>query len=170
MLSRPFPIRAFRITPPRITGLVAAATLLASALTGAGAAGAETKRTKFDWDALGAEFCRLTLAGDYAGMQDILTPSLIAQIAAASANPEMPGPRTLFQSYTNEVPVCEAKTRNAAIVAVTRSNAGGAAPTWTEYVEVVPEADGTTRIDNILFATKRSDTLRSRLDYYIANR
>lgn len=137
--------------------LLLAAALLASA----SAAGANTK---YDWDALGAEFCRLSLAGDLTGMADLLTPSLLERIKAASANPELPSPRVLFQSYVNEVPVCEAHTRNAAIVAITRSMPGGAAPAWTEYVEVVPLADGTTRIDNVLFATRRSDTLRARLD------
>lgn len=129
----------------------------------AAAASAES-RSRYDWDALGAEFCRLTLAGDLRGMTAILTPSLIQEIQAAAANPELPSPRVLFQSYVNEVPVCAAKTRNAAIVAITRSMPGGAAPAWTEYVEVVPMADGTTRIDNVLFATRRSDTLRARLD------
>lgn len=129
----------------------------------ASAAGAEG-RTKFDWDALGAEFCRLSLAGDMEGMTPLLTPSLVQSIQAAAANPALPSARVLFQSYVNEVPVCEARTRNAAIIAITRSMPGGAAPAWTEYVEVVPLADGTTRIDNVLFATRRSDTLRARLD------
>jgi hypothetical protein len=129
----------------------------------ASAAAAEA-RTRFDWDALGAEFCRLSLAGDLDAMAPLLTPSLVQDIRAAAANPGLPDPRVLFQSYVNEVPVCEAHTRNAAIIAITRSMPGGAAPAWTEYVEVVPMADGTTRIDNVLFATRRSDTLRARLE------
>lgn len=134
-----------------------AVALLASAASAEG-------RTKFDWDALGAEFCRLSLAGDMEAMTPLLTPSLVESIRAAAANPALPGARVLFQSYVNEVPVCEARTRNAAIIAITRSMPGGGAPSWTEYVEVVPLADGTTRIDNVLFATRRSDTLRARLD------
>ena len=136
----------------------------AAALLSSYSAAAAEGGTKFDWDALGAEFCRLSLAGDMAGMTGLLTPTLVQSIQAASVNPNLPGARTLFQSYVNEVPVCEARTRNAAIIAITRSMPGGAAPAWTEYVEVVPMADGTTRIDNVLFATRRSDTLRSRLD------
>lgn len=123
-------------------------------------------RQKTNWDALGAEFCRLTLTGNLAEMRDILSDTLVMDISAAAANPEMPPARTLFQSYTNEVPVCQAQTRNAAVVAITRSNLGGAAPSWTEYLVVVPQADGTTRIDDVLFATRRSDTLRSRLQAY----
>ena len=42
-------------------------------------------------------------------------------------------------------------------------SAGGAAPAWTEYLVIVPQLDGTSRIDDILFATRRSDTLRSRM-------
>jgi hypothetical protein len=141
--------------------LLLAAAGLAALMTSAATAEA---KTKFDWDALGAEFCRLSLAGDLGGMSQLLTPSLVQEIQAAASNPNLPSPRVLFQSYVNEVPVCEAKTRNAAIVAITRSMPGGAAPAWTEYVEVVPMSDGTTRIDNILFATRRSDTLRSRLE------
>lgn len=144
---------------------LSAAALLAS-LSLAGPAGADDHRSKFNWDALGAEFCRLTVAGDFTGLRDLLTPSLAEAVAAASANPGLPPPRILFQSYSNEVPQCEAHTRNAAIIAITRSMPGGGAPAWTEYLEVVPEADGTTKIDNVLFATRRSDTLRSRLDAF----
>ena len=72
----------------------------------------------------------------------------------------------LFQTYTNVVPVCEARTRNAALVEIRRSKPGGAAPSWTEYLVIVPEADGTSRIDDVLFATRRSDTLRARLAYF----
>ena len=39
----------------------------------------------------------------------------------------------------------------------------GAAPAWREWLVIVPERDGTTRIDDILFSTRRSDTLRARL-------
>ena len=69
----------------------------------------------------------------------------------------------MFQSYTNAVPVCKANTRNAALIEIQRSGPRGAPPSWTEYLVVVPEADGTTRIDDVLFATRRSDTLRARL-------
>lgn len=158
---------------PRFRALAAA--LAAIVLAGpagivlVGSAGADDHRSKYNWDALGAEFCRLSVVGDMAGLRDLLTASLVQQIAAAAAtNPALPGPKVLFQSYSNQVPVCDAHTRNAAIIAITRSNPGGAAPAWTEYLEVVPEADGTTRIDNVLFATRRSDTLRSRLDAYAA--
>lgn len=144
------------------------ALLLAVSLL-AGPVGAAERKSKFNWDALGTEFCRLTVAGDLAGLRDLLSDSLAQDIAhAAARNPGLPPARVLFQSYTNEVPVCEAHTRNAAIIAVTRSNPDGAAPAWTEYVEVVPAPDGTTRIDNVLFATRRSDTLRARLEFYAA--
>jgi len=134
-----------------------AATVLAASLQPAAAAG------RYDWDDLGTEFCRLSMAGDLAAMRPLLTGSLADLIVAASANPEILPPRVLFQTYTNEVPVCEAHTRNAALVEIRRSRPGGAA--WSEYLVVVPEIDGTTRIDDILFATRRSDTLRSRLDH-----
>lgn len=142
-----------------------AAAAAAFALLAATSAASADSRSRYDWDALGTEFCRLTLAGDLDAMADILTPDLLAAIRAAQAahDPEMPPVSLLFQSYINNVPVCEAHTRNVAIVAITRSMPGGAAPAWTEYVEVVPLGDGTTRIDNVLFATRRSDTLRSRL-------
>lgn len=134
------------------------------AMVATAATSAESKSSRYNWDELGGEFCRLTLAGDLDGLRAILTPSLVAKIQAARGNDLMPPPNVLFQSYVNEVPVCRASTRNVAIVAITRSMPGGGAPSWTEYLEVVPLADGTTRIDNVLFATRRSDTLRTRLD------
>lgn len=53
------------------------------------------------------------------------------------------------------------QTRNAALIEITRSGPKGAAPSWTEYLVVTPEADGGSRIDDVLFATRRSDTLRA---------
>lgn len=146
----------------RLPVLLGAVALLA-------ASSAEAK-PKFNWDALGTEFCRLTQTGDLAGMRDILSDRLIQDITAASANPELPAARILFQSYSNELPECAAETRNAAVVAITRSNSGGTPPSWTEYLVLVPQADGTTRIDDVLFATRRSDTLRTRLESYYKQR
>ncbi len=142
------------------------AAALALGLSAATSAASAESKGRYDWDALGTEFCRLSLSGDLAAMSSILTPELLARIEAAraSGNPRMPPPNLLFQSYVNDVPVCEAHTRNVAIVAITRSMPGGGAPAWTEFVEVVPLADGTTRIDNVLFATRRGDTLRARLE------
>lgn len=142
---------------------LAAATAVAAALAFPGPAPAAGK---FDWDALGAEFCRLSTAGDLSGMRPILTQSLARDIEAAAAAGALPAPRVLFQTYTNEVPVCVAKTRSAAIVEIRRSRAGGGAPAWTEYLVIVPEMDGGSRIDDVLFATRRSDTLRNRLAAY----
>jgi hypothetical protein len=119
---------------------------------------------RFDYDALGAEFCRLTLAGDMAGLRTLISDDLARTIEAAASRTELLPPQQLFQSYTNIVPVCEAETRNAAIVEVRRGQPGGAAPSWSEYLVIVPQLDGTSRIDDVLFATRRSDTLRSRLD------
>ena len=89
---------------------------------------------------------------------------------AASANPKMLPARTLFQTYTNAVSECSASTRNVALVEIRRSKPGGAPPSWTEYLVIVPEPDGTSRIDDVLFATRKSDTLRARLAYYAATR
>jgi hypothetical protein len=144
--------------------------LLAAALAVLAVPATATGKPKHDWDALGAEFCRLTVAGDLKGIRPLITSSLAQAIEAASANPALLPPRVLFQSYTNEVPECEARTRNAALVEISRSKAGGAPPSWTEYLVIVPEADGTSRIDDVLFATRRSDTLRARLGYYAAVR
>jgi hypothetical protein len=148
-----------RLFPP-----LAAAALAVLAAAPAGAV------SRFNWDALGTEFCRLTLAGDLAEIWPLLTVELQRAIKAASTNPELMPPRVLFQSYTNEVPVCEAQTRNAALVEITRSKPGGAPPSWTEYLVIVPERDGTSRIDDVLFATRKSDTLRARLDYVAGGR
>jgi hypothetical protein len=142
---------------------------LAAALAALAAAPAATA-AKFNWDELGAEFCRLTLAGDMAGLRPLLTADLRHAIDAAAASPKMLPARVLFQTYTNEVPVCRARTRNVALIEIQRSKPGGAPPAWTEYLVVVPEADGTSRIDDVLFATRRSDTLRARLAYFAASR
>jgi hypothetical protein len=142
--------------------------LLAAAL--ALAAGGVSATGRYNWDELGAEFCRLTVAGDMAGIRPLITDSLARAIEEAAANPAMLPPRVLFQTYTNEVPVCEARTRNVALVEVRRSKPGGAPPAWTEYLVIVPEADGSSRVDDVLFATRRSDTLRARLAYFAATR
>jgi hypothetical protein len=126
-------------------------------------ASASVAAQSFNWDALGAEFCALSTAGDLAGLVPLISPSLAQELSYAYGRAGAPIPPTVFQSYTNVVPVCEAKTRNAALVEIKRSGPRGAAPSWTEYLVVAPEADGTTRIDDVLFATRRSDTLRARL-------
>lgn len=146
------------------------AAILVLAVALAAGADARTRKTSADWDDLGAEFCRLTLAGDMAGLRPLLSESLAGAIVAAAANPAMPPARILFQTYANEVPNCAADTRNGALVEIKRSNAGGGAPSWSEYLVIVPERDGTSRIDDVLFATQRSDTLRARLDHYAATR
>jgi hypothetical protein len=143
---------------------LALAALLALAAVPASAA------SRFNWDDLGAEFCRATLAGDMAAVRPLITDSLASAIEAAAVNGGLMPPRVLFQSYTNEVPACQAQTVNAALVAIRRSDPGKAAPAWTEYLVIVPEADGTSRVDDVLFATRRSDTLRARLAYYAATR
>ena len=135
----------------------AAATLLALTLASNAAA------QPFDWDELGEAFCARSVAGDLAGLQPLLSPSLVEEIAFAFGRAQAAPPPTLFQSYANPAAVCTAKTRNVALIEITRSGPGGAAPSWTEYLVVGPEADGTTRIDDVLFATRRSDTLRARL-------
>lgn len=117
----------------------------------------------FDWDALGSTFCANSTAGDYAAVRPLLSKSLVAEIEYAHGASGAPVPLTLFQSYANRVPRCVARTRNAAMIEVRRSGPDGAPPVWTEYLVVTPEADGTTRIDDVLFATRRSDTLRARL-------
>ena len=141
--------------PPALAA-IALAFLLALPATAA-------KRSKYDYDALGAEFCRLTLAGDMAGLRPLLSDELASAIEAAAARTQLLPPQVLFQSYTNVVPLCEARTRSAAIVEIHRSRPGGAAPAWSEYLVIVPQLDGTTRVDDVLFATRRSDTLRNRL-------
>ena len=143
---------------------LAFAALAALAATPAAAA------QKFNYDALGAEFCRLSVAGDLAGLRPLLTAALNQAIDAAAGSAEAPPPQVLFQSYTNIVSECTARTRNAALVEIDRSKPGGAPPSWTEYLVIVPEADGSSRIDDVLFATRRSDTLRARLDFFAASR
>ena len=66
------------------------------------AAGAQ--RSKYNWDALGAEFCRLTLAGDLAGLRPLLSDVARRRTStAAASNPELMPPQVLFQTYTNVV-------------------------------------------------------------------
>lgn len=120
----------------------------------------------YNWDEIGIEFCRLTLADDMAGMAGLLSASLRELLGAATANPELPPARTLFQTFANEVPECRAATRNAALVDITRSNLRGKSPAWTDMLVVAPDPDGSTRIDDVLFATRKSDTLRARLEVY----
>lgn len=126
------------------------------------ASAAQTKR--FNWDALGAEFCQRALAGDVAGLRPLITSSLAQEIETAVARARDPvSPTYLLQTYANPAPQCTARTRNVALVEIERSGIGGAAPSWKEYLVIVPLPDGTSRIDDVLFATRRSDTLRARL-------
>ncbi|PJN94993.1 hypothetical protein CNY89_11130, partial [Amaricoccus sp. HAR-UPW-R2A-40] len=111
----------------------------------------------------GAEFCARSTSGDLASVWPLITAALAKDIEFAFTSAGEAPPPTLFQTYSTRVPVCRAKTRNAALIEVTRSGPKGAAPSWTEYLVVTPETDGTTRIDDVLFATRRSDTLRARL-------
>jgi hypothetical protein len=137
------------------------------ALLAAGPAGAASR---FDWDDLGTEFCRLTLAGDLAGLRPLLSASLARDIEFAAASAELPEPRVLFQTYSNPAPACQAETLNVALVEIRRSTPGRAGPAWSEYLVIVPEPDGTSRIDDVLFATRKSDTLRARLAYFATAR
>ena len=74
-------------------------------------------------------------------------------------------PQVLFQSYTNAVPTAPPDPQRRAGRDRPR-RAAARLPSWTEYLVIVPEPDGTSRIDDVLFATRRSDTLRARLAYY----
>jgi hypothetical protein len=124
---------------------------------------------RFNWDHIGEDFCRFSATNDLPNLNRIITPSLASLIQAAYSRRqgELP-PRAFFQAYDAEVG-CEPSTRNAALIEIRRSGGGGS-PSWTDYLVVVPERDGTTRIDDILFATRRSDTLRTRLDAAIKGR
>ena len=124
---------------------------------------AAAQASKYDYNDLAAEFCRATLAGDMAAIRPLISDTLARDIEAAAARGQLLPGQQLFQTYTNIVPVCEVRTRSAAVVEVHRSNPGGAAPAWTEYLVIAPQVDGTDRIDDVLFATRRSDTLRNRL-------
>ncbi len=116
----------------------------------------------YDFDGLGAEFCRLTLEGNLNAMPVVLSPSLVSLLGRAAAKSALPPTRTLFQSYQNQVDGCTATTRSPAIVDIRREARSGS-PAWIDQLVVVPQTDGTSRIDDVLFATRRSDTLRSRL-------
>lgn len=121
----------------------------------------------YDHDALGAEFCRLSLAGDLEGLRPMLSRQMNAALDQVAGNPDVPAPDVLFQTYTTPVEACTARTLNAAIVQITRSQPGGG-PGWTDYLVVVPESDGITRIDDVLFAIRKSDTLMFRLKAFAA--
>ena len=133
------------------------------------AAASPSAAQRFNWDHIGQDFCRYSAANDLPSLNRIITPSLAAKVQAAYSRGqgELP-PRIFFQDYDAEVD-CEASTRNAALVEI-RRRGGGGSPAWSDYLVVVPERDGTTRIDDILFATRRSDTLRTRLDAAISGR
>lgn len=128
--------------------------------------------SRYDWDAIGIEFCKATLTGDMAAIRPLLTEALARDVVAAAAagSPGMPPARVLFQTYTTEVPVCEAETRNAALVEIRRSDPRRKGIAWTEYLVIAPEMDGGTRIDDVLFATRKSDTLRARLAAFASRR
>lgn len=115
----------------------------------------------FNYDALGAEFCRLSSAGDVAHLRPLLSRQLNATLDMAARNPDLPAPQVLFQTYATPTALCAARTVNAALVQITRSQPDGTG--WNDYIVVVPEPDGQSRIDDVLFAIRKSDTLMSRL-------
>lgn len=152
---------------PRLLCLLAAAALAALAAAPAAA-------QRYEWDAVGVEFCRGVLADDLARLRPLFTPELAALVNQALAAERNRGrgagrvtPGYLFQAYTNDRPECRVSTRNVALVEIRRSGGSGPGSGWTDYLVMVPLADGTTRIDDILFATRRSDTLRTRLEWVI---
>lgn len=147
----------------RVPITLVAASLLAAATTAPGSAFGFGRKSSFDWTALGTEFCAGTLAGSLASLRPLLSTQLAADIEYAAATGALPETRILFQTYADEVPVCRVRTLNAALVEIERSGPGGAPPAWKEYLVIVPERDGSSRIDDVLFATRRSDTLRARL-------
>jgi hypothetical protein len=132
--------------------------LAAAAIAAGMVSCAEAQR--FDWDDIGQAFCQAALAEDLRGLGPILSPALRQMIEGAARNGDVP-PRLLLQAYDAPAAGCTVRTRNAAIIEVRREPHGGAG--WTDYLVMVPEADGSTRIDDILFATRRNDTLRERL-------
>jgi len=142
-----------RLIPALLASGMLAAAVGVPAPAGAG--------TAFDYDALGEEFCRLTLAGDLADLRPLLSRQLGAALDRVAANPALPPAQVLFQTYLTPVQRCSARTVNAALVQITRSQPDGTG--WTDYIVVVPEPDGQTRIDDVLFALRKSDTLMSRL-------
>jgi hypothetical protein len=144
----------------RWMGRLAAAWVAAAAASAAEAQG-------FNWDGIGQAFCRAAVAEDVRGLAPVLSPSL-RQLIEAAGRQGGASTRMLLQGYDAPAPGCTVRTRNAAIVEVRRVTAGGDG--WTDYLVVAPEADGTTRIDDILFATRRSETLRERLRIMRAGR
>lgn len=142
----------------RLASVLVAGTLLAVGASGAGPA---TAASAFNYDALGTEFCRLTLAGDLAGLRPLLSRQLGAALDRTAGNPARPPADLLFQTYATPVAGCTAHTVNAALVQITRSQPDGTG--WIDYIVVVPEPDGQSRIDDVLFALRKSDTLMSRL-------
>ena len=117
-----------------------------------------TEPTRYDWDPIGREFCRAALAEEVGALGARVTPELASLLAAAEGR--VPA-RLLLQGYDAAATGCSVRTRNAALVEIRRDVAGG--PGWVDTLVMVPEADGSTRIDDILFGTRPSDTLRARL-------
>ncbi|HLS58373.1 MAG TPA: hypothetical protein VK022_01980 [Paracoccaceae bacterium] len=113
---------------------------------------------QYDWDAIGRDFCRAAVSRDLDALAPVVTPELGWLLGQAEGR--VP-PQYLFQGYDVEGASCTPRTRNAALIDIRRDVEGGTG--WVDTLVVVPEADGSTRIDDILFGTRRSDTLRARL-------
>mgnify|MGYP001828001798 CR=1 FL=1 len=137
--------------------------LTAALLFAAIAAGPSMSQVRANWNDLGKEFCRQTMAGELEGIWPLLTRRLREDIGAASTNANLPSFKTLFQTYPNNVTSCSVRTRNVALVEIQR---GDGSVQWTDLLVIAPEPDGTSRVDDVLFATPQSGTLRARLRYY----
>ena len=135
------------------------AAVLAAALGTAAPAAAD-----YNWNELAAEFCRLTLTGDLPALRP-----LISDGSPPTSPPPAPTPRCRPPACCSRPTPTRCRSGAHAQRRDRRGppqqrRGGGAA--WTEYLVIVPERDGTTRIDDVLFATRRSDTLRARLYSY----
>lgn len=117
-----------------------------------------TEETRFNWDMVGRDFCEAALAEDIGRVRPRISPELAVLLDQADGR--VPA-RLLLQGYDAPASGCSVRTRNAALVEIRRDVAGG--PGWVDTLVMVPEADGSTRIDDILFGTRPSDTLRARL-------
>ena len=90
--------------------------LTAALLFAAIAAGPSMSQVRANWNDLGKEFCRQTMAGELEGIWPLLTRRLREDIGAASTNANLPSFKTLFQTYPNNVTSCSERTRNVALV------------------------------------------------------
>ena len=122
--------------------------------------------SRYNWDAIGVEFCKATLTGDITAVAPLLTNSLAPRHRRRDGGRQFrdaSGARVVPDLHDRGAGLRGADPQRGARRDPAQRSGARRTSAWSEYLVIVPEMDGGSRIDDVLFATRKSDTLRARL-------